>query len=303
MRKLSFTLKYALSMIAALLLLSGCAHPMETASVATSEPIDVTIAEALQQRREGIRTILTVCTDTFEVPTDSGAYRNSNKVEFLMILILDENQKEATVLQLNPDTVVRFSAQGMQDEAELPLELVYSYGSGGSDSCLNVKKVVSKLLCGVPMDYYMTFTSDSLVIVNDMLGGVLVPGTEDIPEYDEPLMGDRVKDFFCFREEADVSNAVRMEHQRQYIAGLYQPFVRNAQDENFLTRLTIRLGDGLATDLTLTQMTQLLQSMGEFALNEQIVTIAGNTVFSEGQAQFYIDEDALNQTVNSLFFS
>lgn len=93
-----------------------------------------------------------------------------------------------------------------------------------------------------------------------------------------------------------------MERQRQYMAGLYSPFMENAQDENFLTKLTIQLGDRLSTDLTLSQMLQMLQSLGTYTLDETIVTLQGKASKIDGEFRFYVDGDSLDQTVESLFY-
>lgn len=302
MHKLSFTAKFVLLNIVVLLLASGCARPTQEAL--SSEQESATISTERPRRlRDGIQTFLVTCLDTFEVPQNSETYRNGNKADFIMVMILDEAQGSVTALQLNPDTMVHFSVPGMSETLELPLGLVCSYGSGGSDSCLNMKKAVTGLLGGISMDYYMAFTADSLVTVNDMVGGVTIPVSEQFPGQDSLLLGEQVKDFFCFREETDVSNEVHMGHQQQYIAELYQPFVENTQNENFLTKLTVALGDGFLTDLTLTQMTQLLQSMEGLTLDETIVTIPGEAIRTDGQFRFHVDTDALDRTVNSLFCS
>lgn len=302
MHKLSVTSKFVLLNIVVLLLASGCARPAQETLFTEQAPAAAS-AEQPRQLRDGIQTFLFTCLDTFETAEDSEAYRNGSRADFIMVMILDEAQGRVTALQLNPDTMVRFSAPGMPNELELPLGLVISYGSGGSDSCLNMKNSVADLLGGIPMDHYMAFTVDALMIVNDMVGGVTISASEQLPEGDRHLLGEQAKDYFCFREETDISNEVHMGHQQQYIAGFYQPFVENMQNENFLTKMTVALGDGFLTNLTLTQMTQLLQSMKGLTLDETILTVPGEAVRGDGQFRFYVDTDALDRTVNSLFCS
>lgn len=292
-----------------LALLSGCMQSQEamkpsaqTESAMTTEPV--------RQEKEGIQTLLVACLDPFDASRDSGSYRNGNKADLIMLMIIDEEQGKTTALQLNPDTVVPFPAPGMPETLDIPLGLVYSYGSGGSDSCLNLSKAVSKLLGGIRIDHYMTFTTDAIAIVNDMLGGVTVTLTDDFPEeYPElakgeklTLMGEAAIGFFCYRSEEDAANEAHMGRQRQYMAGLYSPFMENAQDENFLTKLTIQLGDRLSTDLTLSQMLQMLQSLGTYTLDETIVTLQGKASKIDGEFRFYVDGDSLDQTVESLFY-
>lgn len=294
-----------LMVVLALGFLSGCTRPTEAAELTTQEAPIVT-TEPVRQPREGIQTLLVICLDSFDAPRDSGSYRNGNRADMILLMVIDEERGETTALQLNPDTMVSFAAPGMAESVEMPLGLVYSYGSGGSDSCLNGSKAVSNLLGGVSIDHYMTFTADSIAIVNDMIGGVTVTVTEKSPELAEEenltLWGEDAIAFFSYRDDEDAANEDHMERQRQYMTEMYLPFLENAQQENFLTKLTIQLGDAFSTDLTLSQMMQMMESLGTYERNEAIVTLKGNSSKVDGQFQFFVDAECLEQTADTLFF-
>lgn len=298
----------ALILLAVPVLLSGCGRVSKAAETTEASS---TATEAERQRKEGLQTLLVVYLDEFDFSGDSGSYRNGNRADLIMLMIMDENAGKTTALQLNPDTAVSFCPPGSQETLQLQLGLAFSYGSGGSDSCLNQQKVVSELLEGISIDHYMMFTTDAIAIVNDMLGGVTVMATEDyaqkVPELSEgetiTLFGEDAVDFFCFREDEDVANEAHMERQRRYMAGFYAPFLTSAQQEDFLTKLTFQLGDGFSTDLTLSQMVQMLQSLGTCPLDASIVTIPGSAEKVQDSFWFYIDKDQLSKTVENLFFS
>lgn len=286
-----------------LMLFAGCGKSKDLNETQT---IAETTEEAWRQR-EGIQTLLIMGLDQMAVP--SGSYRNGCKADMLMLLVIDEEQGKTTALQVNPDTVVSFTAPGTSDASEIPLGFVYSYGSGGSDSCLNQRKAVSKLLGGISIDHYMTFTVDSIAIVNDMLGGITVSVTEDLRNaYPEvaaeeklTLSGAMASDYFRFRSEEDITNESHMERQQQYIAGMFVPFMESAKSDDFLTKLTLRLGDGFGTDLTLSQMMQMMELLGTYQLEENIMTLKGDADRVDGEYQFHMDADSLNQTLEILF--
>lgn len=289
-------------------LLCGCGK-VPAAENSAQETTAVTTAP-VRQVRDGIQTLLVICLDAFDAPSDSGAYRNGNRADLIMLMVIDEALGKTTALQLNPDTVVPFTPPGASEALEVPLGLVYSYGSGGSDSCLSGSKAVSNLLGGVPVDHYMTFTMDSIPIVNDMIGGVTVDITDAFPEEYPALVkgetvtlsGEASADFFRFRADDDVDNESHMERQRGYMAGLYSPFLKNAGQENFLTKLTLQLGERFTTDLTLSQMMQMLQSLETYPLDENILTLRGTAETSDGQFRFHADTDWLEQLTEQLFF-
>ena len=302
------TICILLSTVTLAAMVSGCGK-VPAAESSAQETTAATTAP-VRQVREGIQTLLVICLDAFDAPSDSGAYRNGNRADLIMLMVIDEALGKTTALQLNPDTVVPFTPPGASEALEVPLGLVYSYGSGGSDSCLSGSKAVSNLLGGVPVDHYMTFTMDSIPIVNDMIGGVTVDITDDFPEEypalqkgeNVTLSGESAADFFRFRADDDVDNESHMERQRGYMAGLYSPFLENAGQESFLTKLTLQLGERFTTDLTLSQMMQMLQSLETYPLDETIVTLRGTAETSDGQFRFHADTDWLEQLTEQLFF-
>lgn len=303
------TICILLSTVMLAALLCGCGKQAGAGERSAQETTAVTTAPA-RQVRDGIQTLLVICLDAFDAPSDSGAYRNGNRADLIMLTVVDEALGKTTALQLNPDTMVPFTPPGASEALEIPLGLVYSFGSGGSDSCLSGSKAVSGLLGGIPIDHYMTFTMDSIPIVNDMIGGVTVDITDAFPEEypalqkgeNVTLSGESAAAFFRFRADDDVDNEAHMERQRGYMAGLYFPFLKNAGQENFLTKLTLQLGERFTTDLTLSQMMQMLQSLETYPLDENILTLRGTAETSDGQFRFHADTDSLNQTAERLFF-
>lgn len=295
--------RISLIVLTAGLLLAGCGKKTEPAAVAVRETAP---AAVLPQARTDLQIILVAGIDTFDLSESTGAFRNENRADFLMLMITDEAEESIFALQLNPDTLVDFKVPGTSESLRLPLGRVFSYGSGGSDSCLNLKDAVSGLLCNVRIDHYMTFTLDSIAIVNDMLGGVTVSGTGEIPGISQEeklsLTGSDAVIFFRYRAQSDVSNSEHMERQQQYMLRMLEPFSQNAQKEDFLTRLTLKLGDALATDLTLTQMLQMMQSLGNFHMEQTVVTIPGTAAETGAGYEFTVDEQSLSQIVERLFF-
>ena len=67
------------------------------------------------------------------------------------------------------------------------------------------------------------------------------------------------------------------------------PFVAKMQDDDFLTKLTMKLGDRLSTDLALSQMVQLMEVMDASELVETIEVLPSS---SEG----------INRIIEKLFY-
>lgn len=286
--------------------LSGCAKKKD---VKTEQPKPTqTVAEMKPQlkTKTGIQTMLILCLEEYDTMDDVDGFRNPNRADFALLMVIDEQLGKITSVQLNPDTVVQFAVPGKSETIEIPLEQVYSYGSGGSDSCLYVTKAISRLLGGIKVDNYLTFTMDTVGIVNDMIGGVVIPAEEtadaEITETEEvKLSGEDAVAYFTLREKNDLANEDHMLRQRLYMGAMYEPFMNCAQNEDFLTKLSIQLGERMATGLTLSELIQMFETMATYTMEEEIVTIPGTVSQVNGQTQFAMDQNVLDQLVQNLF--
>ena len=282
---------------------TGCAGSTE------AEAKPKTVAREKIQPREGLQTILVFCVDEADTPQDKTAYRNGKTVDLLLVMVMDTVAGKTRALQINPDTLISYTPQGTKEALQLPLGQVYSYGSGGSDSGQAQMKEVSRFLGGLPMDHYLTFSMDAVAVVNDYIGCVELPMPEGLetvfPEVQAGekylLAGQKVMDFLRYRGTEDVSNEEKMLRQRQYMMEMLPTLFEKAKDEDFLTKLTMKLGEGMATDLTLSQMVQVLDLMADFELDTNVVTIPGAGSLEDGAYHFTPDADAMNGILDELF--
>lgn len=288
--------KWRMAVVSCLLLLlafSGCAKNNEPPETAATE---ATVAEPVQQR-DGIRTILFSVLDSYDIGTDAGGFRNGQRADLLMLMVIDDLQEETTILQLNPDTAVPFKAPGSAETVQIPIGLTYSYGSGGSDSFLSASRAISNLFGNITLDHYMIFTTDAIAAANDMLGGI--PVSED----STPLTGQEAIAFLRQRDEEDIDNTEHMGRQQQYMLMFYGPFTENAQNDDFLAQLTLKMGEGMSTDLTLSQMVTMMDLLSNYHLNDSVITLTGKATVENGEYLFIADTAALKETIESLFLN
>ena len=198
-------------------MLAGCGKPAEEAPL-SAQPESTEVVEEARQPREGIQTVLVSCLDTYSVEGQSG-YRNANRADFLLLLVIDEQNKKITSVQINPDTVVSFEVPGKAETVELPVGLLHSYGSGGSDSCLHISNAVSDSLGGIKIDHFLSFTREAIPLVNDAIGGVTVYkeaiSENELEPETMPFSGEEAASFFFTRNQDDTANEIHMEQQRR----------------------------------------------------------------------------------------
>ena len=305
-----------LLILSAIFLFGGCGKkaPIETVAPPATEASSVPSTTEARKQKENLETILVLGLDKNEYPDDSRAYINDMQGDFNLLLVLDHSTNTCSPLLLNRDTMTEITRLGVfGDEAGTftgQLALAHTYGSGGSDSCLNSKRAVQDLL-GEDVDHYMSFTMESVPAVNDAVGGVSVTVLEDFGENypqlkkgEEVLLtGENALIYVRGRQNVgDQTNTGRMERQEQYMSALIEK-LRSCAKENpdFLTNLTLKLGDAFQTDYTVSQ----LQALSELLLDCQIepfVTLTGETRKGEEFMEFYVDEAALAQTVQDIFY-
>ena len=291
---------------------SGCG---DTASAEITQPASTVASMETTSPRKDLETILVMGLDKNERSEMLEGYVNKTQSDFLLLLVIDQENHSINSLHINRDTMTDITRLGVFGGAAgkytAQIALAHAYGSGGSDSALNAVKAVSNFLGGVKIDHYMTFTMDSVALVNDMVGGVTVFIEDDFSEMDPSLVqgqeitlkGEQALHFVRGRSNvADGTNLNRMARQRQYMMGLYEKIMAAAaQDEAFPEKLVKKLADAFDTDLSVYQLDSLFDTLLECKMGE-ILTIEGENVRGEFM-EFYADPDSVAQAVQTLFGS
>ncbi len=265
---------------------------------------------------EDITTLLIIGVDDFEIETsDTG--RNTSQADFMTLVVIDNDEKLYTLLQLNRDTMTDVPMLNLFGEyfgtAYQQLALAHTYGNGLEESCENTVNAVSSLLCNIPIDNYIALTMNAVPILNDLAGGVTLRVLDDFTGVDDTLvmgttvtlMGDHALTFVRARQDMveSGSNLRRMQRQRQYISALLEQLQARAEtDPMFYQQAYFSVNDYIVSDCSLEtwlSYSRLLEGC-ELA---GIVTPEGEAVAGDDYMEFYVDESALRELVISLFFT
>ena len=309
--------------LCASLILSGCssseADVSETMAEGQSVPqLSVSettlVSEPKYEARKDIETILFIGLDKFESEEYEFGYLNDQQCDFLMLFILDEKDQVCDVLHLNRDTMteIRRLGVGGKNAGKFTgqLALAHTYGSGGSDSCLNTTRAVSKFLKGVKVDHYVAMPMAGVGKLNDLVGGVEVTIPVDMtavdPAFQEGatvlLQGDQALSFVRARGSLeDSSNISRMERQRLYLGALYEKLLFSShEDSGFVKHSLLEMTTYMQSDMSINQLSAMADVMENCTLNP-FTTIDGEAIVGEDFMEFYADEDSLTDVLISLF--
>ena len=265
-------------------------------------------------RREDLETVLLLGVDKFEGETPEG-YINNQQADFLLLLVLDEENETCTPIQLNRDTMTQIQILGVTGEPAGTftgqLALAHTYGSGEEDSCENTVLAVENLLYSVGIDHYVSLTMDGVALLNDLVGGVTVEVLDDFSGIDDSLVqgetvtlqGQQALTYVRSRGGMeDSSNLHRMERQRQYLAALQQQLKAAVQQEDgFTLDALLQLNEYMVSDCTVNQLSDLGDSLAAYQVSD-ILTTPGDAQEGEEFMEFTVDEDALQQLVMDVFY-
>lgn len=265
--------------------------------------------------RENMETILIIGIDKYEHEVGQESYHNTQQADFLMLLILDNENGSYSTVQLNRDTITSISQLGVQGEAAGSfmgqLALSHTYGRDDKERCENTVKGVSNLLYGVEIDHYISFTMDAVAEMNDAVGGVSLALLDDFTAYhftmvkgrEVKLTGEMALTYVRSRKDIeDTSNLKRMKRQEQYLRAL-QGRIKGCVKENAkFPRETLGvLSKYMASDCTANELMDLYEK-GAVYRDEGIISIDGETVKGKEYIEFYADQELLKKMVIDVFY-
>lgn len=266
--------------------------------------------------KRNLTTVLLIGTDNFddERERELEAYYNNRMADFVGVLVFDHDAKTVTPFQISRDTMCQvpwISVNGIQGGTELEqITFAHTYGSGREDSCINTRTAVENLLFGVPMQSFLSFTMDTVPLMNDLVGGVTVTLEEDLPDLGEEyvkgaeltLWGDAALRFVRYRRHDVVdANRYRMGRQRQYLAGFTDSArAAAAKDPELAVKAFDTVDRFLCTDLSVEKVSDMVDRLCEY---EILPVVSPEGSYREGlyYAEFYPDEDSLWSCVKGVF--
>ena len=263
--------------------------------------------------RDRIETLLVLGLDTYE-NHESDSYNNDQQADFLMLLVMDNQNKTCKAIHINRDTIAEMNVLGVAGESigtvKKQIALSHTYGNGREVSCRNTANAVSDLL-GVEVDHYLSVTMSAVPLYNDLVGGVSVEILDDFTSVDPAmkqgetvtLTGEQALRYVRSRKGLDdATNNQRMKRQKQYLEALYESSRRSmAQQEDFVSEAALTMADYLVSDCSGNKLEKLLSRFTEHQLDD-ILTIAGETVEGEEFMEFYPDDNAVKQVVVECFY-
>ena len=270
------------------------------------------------QYNNRVTTLLYAGLDSFDELKKTATYGDKARADSIMLIVLDEVSKKMSVVAINRDTMTevhRFSRNG-DDLGVYVTHLGYAYtnGDGGEASCENLKTAVSTLFNNLPIDGYMVSNQTSIVMINDLVGGVTVtvPNDDLAAKYPELTTGNvvtldesNVRAYVQQRDTAvDFSNEGRIERQKSFVLSFMDEFgAMVKEDASSVWDSLEACSDWMQTDITKNKYLSLADAFSNTNLTpDSYYILEGEDQLGELHDEFYYDEDALQELIIKLFY-
>lgn len=260
-------------------------------------------------------TVLLIGTDSEGKVYESASYNNSNKADFIALLIFDNNNQSCTIVQLNRDTISEFPVLGVTGEkagtTSGQLALAHTYGNGLEISCKNTVKAVSNLMYQIEIENYLSMNMDAVSALNDVVGGVEIEILDDFSEIDPSLVqgekillnGSQALTYVRGRGNVgDMTNTSRMKRQSQYMAA-FASKIKEAyeNDSELVLNAYNAITDYIVTDCSINVLSDTAERLSSYEIKE-IVTPEGEIVEDGEFVEFHADDAKLKEMVIELFY-
>ena len=245
-------------------------------------------------------------------------YLNKEQNDFLLLVVLDKQENTCTALPLNRDTMTtvwQLDVNGEPSTSRIEqLCLAHTYGSGGDESCENTVRAVENFLFGQTVDHYAALSMDAVPLLADLVGGVPVTIDTDMTAVDPRLIegetvtleGELALSYVRARQiVSDGTNQSRMARQEQFLRAAWEAWKEKTASGDAVelgTDALVSLGERLRSDCTVQKLSRFLERIEQCELTVLPAPAGEAKISDENIAEFYVDDDALEQTVLKLFY-
>ncbi len=268
---------------------------------------------------DNISTILFAGIDRRSSDNTTDMIYTAGQADCVMVLAIDRLSGDYKLIAVSRDTMVDvdvFNRNGdYVDVEKQQLCLAYGYCDGKEKSCENLKRSVSRILFGIPINSYVAVDLDVISILNDKVGGVTVEIPEDLTKFDPTMTKGRKltldnKQAEVFVRARDIygdeyQNDLRMARQKVYIKGfITKALDLTKQDITVPIQMYESVSDYLVTDIDVSMISYYtcLFLKNDFSADKNMVKVPGQAVGGEKYAEYYVDTDELLDMVIDIFF-
>ena len=262
---------------------------------------------------ESVVSVAFLGVDRENLGTDSGIIGTGGQADTIAVALYDTDTGKINFAVIPRDTMVdvnNYDTSGSYlDIKKEQICMAYAYGDGKKTSCENTLRSISRLLMGIPVDYYVAMDLNGIPALNDAIGGVTLTCIETEGRFTQgetvTLLGEDADAYVRDRDMSKLdSDTPRRARQKQYA----EHFIEKATSQikkNFslVTKLYNLAMKYVVTDLSLDKVTYIASTaVKNNVAVEDFKTVPGDYTAGEKFAEYNVDETALFEMILELFY-
>lgn len=250
----------------------------------------------------------------------NGVLGTAGQADSIFVMALNTETGKYKLMSISRDTMVDVNvcdaAGNFKGTEKMQICLAHAYGDGDKTSNENLKRSVSRLFFGIPVNSYMSIDLDAIPVLNDAVGGVNVTVIEDLSNYDPALTkganvtlnGEQAETYVRSRDITGDANQndLRMERQKSYINSfIQQTLSMTKQDIKTPVNLYNAIAPYTRTDIDASEVTYLASIFlkSGFSADENYIKVPGEAVAGEIYAEYYTDTDAFFEIILDTYYT
>lgn len=233
----------------------------------------------------------------------------------IMVFALDTISGKATCISIprdswvDVDTYIDGTYSGQQ---KMQICLQYTYGKDPGDSSQLVAQCASRILSGIPIDYYFTLDIKGVGPLADSLGGISLTPVQTLSQFDiyegnpTVLSGERAARYVQYRDtDIDTSSLDRQNRQISFVKAFAQQAITSAGgDPAKLVSLYQTALEYTWTNLGLDEFSYIASILASHGISTlETVTLQGELTSEGKHAAFMLDQEQVQQTVLDVFYT
>ena len=271
------------------------------------------------QYRDGLINILCLGVDGRGKAEESTDIGFGPRADCIILAVIDTEKHTLAFLNISRDSVTPirwFDSKGQEIGLfDYQLGLQYTMGNGLETSCVMMEEAVSRMLGGIPIHGYCALYWGGVEALQEQTGPVTVEVPEELHELDPEhfpecgeveLTPEQAKIYVQGRDiTVTGSNEIRLLRQQEYMQSLYQK-IREKLSSNPFSVFSMKeaVQDYLVTDLEQEEILALAgQVAGAAGKEMSLLSVPGESVATNFQDEFHVDQDQLMALIIQLFYS
>ncbi|MBE5808084.1 MAG: hypothetical protein E7317_07065 [Clostridiales bacterium] len=266
--------------------------------------------------RNRLETMLLIGTDERENPVYDDDTFTYAQADFLMLMVIDDDDKIITPIRINRDTMTTITAYSQfhtnPRDAVAQIALAFAMGEDFEEGAELTCKAVSGMFDGASVDHYYVLNMDGIPALNDSIGGVTLTLNEDFTSFDPTMVkgetmtlkGEQAYMFLRYRfGVGDESNVSRMERQKIYMDAAKPILVSRLENNpNSFGDLYESLQDYATTDMSKGRIINLAAKVQRYEVLDSLAIEGESKIGLNDYMEFRPDESSLMEVLLKVFY-